>query len=337
MNSGLWTGNESAMPIVVLGSINTDLVISGPRLPRPGETVLGGRFFQAAGGKGANQAVAAARSGRDTVVFLAAVGDDRFGQQALDGLAQEGIDCRWIRVVPGVATGVAMILVDPQGENLISVASGANSQLVAGDVDRMPEEVISSAQVFLASLESPRDAVARGLARARAAGATTLLNPAPALPPHEAEPLWRLADVLTPNEHEAQVLADMSVDSMESAVAAAQTLQSRGAGHVIVTLGARGCVVAEKNAAAVVIEAIQVQAVDATAAGDAFSGSLAVALAEGRSLVEAARFATVAAGIAVTRAGAQPSLPRRDEIDASVGFRSVKARAFVERKPTPED
>jgi ribokinase len=311
------------MPIVVLGSINTDLVIRGPRLPRPGETVLGGEFFQAAGGKGANQAVAAARYGRETVVFMAAVGDDRFGQQSLEGLAAEGIDCRWIRVVPGIATGVALILVDPLGENVIGVASGANAHLSAADVDRMPKEVFSSAKVFLASLESPREAVARGLARAKVAGAMTVLNPAPALPPSDAEPLWRLADVLTPNEHEAQVLAGTKVDSAESAAAAAQVLQSRGAGHVIVTLGARGCIVAEKNAAAVVIEALPVQAVDATAAGDAFSGALAVALAEGRRLVDAARFATVAAGIAVTRAGAQPSLPRRAEIDAAIATSSA--------------
>jgi len=317
------------MPIVILGSINTDLVIRGPRLPRPGETVLGGEFFEAPGGKGANQAVAAARAGRETVVFLAAVGDDRFGQQALAGLAAEGIDCRWIREVPGVATGVALILVDPHGENMISVASGANSCLSAGDVDGLPPDLFSAAKVFLASLESPRETVGRGLARARAAGATTILNPAPALAAHEAAPLWRLADLLTPNEHEAAMLAETSVDSAESAMAAGRLIQSRGAGHVIVTLGARGCVVVEKNAAAVVIPAVPVQPVDATAAGDAFSGALAVALAEGQRLVDAARFATVAAGIAVTRAGAQPSLPRREEIDLlHAGFASPAAETL---------
>lgn len=306
------------MSLIVLGSVNADLVIRGPRLPRPGETVLGGDFFQAAGGKGANQAVAAARAGRKPVVFLAAVGADPLGRQALAGLAAEGIDGRWIRVVSPAATGVALILVDPHGENLISVASGANLQLAPSDVDRIPDEVFSGAKVFLANLESPLPTVQRGLARARMSGLRTILNPAPAVPPQEAEPLWRLADVLTPNEHEAATLAGMPVESKESAIAAAKTLQALGAGDVIVTLGSQGCVCALKEAPLVVIPAMPVQAVDATAAGDAFSGALAVALCEGKSLVAAARFATAAAGIAVTRAGAQPSLPRRQEIDAAV-------------------
>jgi ribokinase len=314
------------MSLIVLGSVNADLVIRGPKLPRPGETVLGGEFFQAAGGKGANQAVAAARAGRETVVFLAAVGDDSFGRQSLAGLAAEGIECRWIRTVRGTATGVALILVDSQGENLISVASGANLELTLDWVGGVPDEVFAAAKVFLASLESPVGAVERGLARARKGGARTILNPAPALPPSEAEPLWRLADVLTPNEHEASMLAGVPVDSMESAVAAARQLQTRGAGDVIVTLGARGCVIVERNVPPVVVSPLPVQAVDATAAGDAFSGALAVALSEGKTLADAARFATVAAGIAVTRAGAQPSLARREEIDVALSRRTTSSR-----------
>ncbi|HUE72407.1 MAG TPA: ribokinase [Pirellulaceae bacterium] len=314
------------MSLVVLGSVNADLVIRGPKLPRPGETVLGGEFFRAAGGKGANQAVAAARAGRDTVIFLAAVGDDPFGRQSLAGLAAEGIDCQWIRTVGGSATGVALILVDPQGENLISVASGANLALTPDWVDGVPDEVFAPAKVFLASLESPAAAVERGLSRARRASVRTVLNPAPALSPEVAEPQWRLADVLTPNEHEAAMLSGMPVDSVESAVAAARQLQARRAGDLIVTLGSQGCVVVEKNVPPVVVPPLPVQAIDATAAGDAFSGALAVALSEGKSLVDAARFATAAAGIAVTRAGAQPSLARREEIEAALSQRTTSCR-----------
>ncbi len=313
------------MSIIVLGSINTDLVIRGPKLPRPGETVLGGEFLQAAGGKGANQAVAAVRAGRGPVVFLAAVGDEPFGRQLLAGLNQEGIDCRWIGVISGVATGVALILVDRQGENLISVASGANLHLTRQVVEDVPDEVFASAKVFLASLESPPEAVKRGLERARQSEVTTILNPAPALSPQQAEPLWRLADVLTPNEHEAAMLSGVPVDSVESAVAAARQLQERGAGDLIVTLGALGCVVVEKNIPPVVVPPVPVRAVDATAAGDAFSGALAIALSEGKGLVDAARFATAAAGIAVTRAGAQPSLPRREEIEVALSRRTTSS------------
>ena len=313
------------MSLIVLGSVNADLVIRGPRLPRPGETVLGGEYFQAAGGKGANQAVAAARSGRETVVFLAAVGDDEFGRQSLAGFAVERIECRWIRVVPEVATGVALIMVDPHGENLISVASGANARLLPAIVDEVRESVFQEAKVFLACLESPLETVACGLARARKAGVRTILNPAPAVPPREAGPFWRLADVLTPNEHEAAMLAEMPVDSVDSAVAAARRLQTLGARDVIVTLGSQGCVVVAKDFPPTVVPPLSVDAVDATAAGDAFSGALAVALAEGKSLVDAADFATVAAGISVTRHGAQPSLPRREEIEAVLSRRTTSS------------
>lgn len=303
------------MSVLVLGSINTDLVIRGPRLPRPGETVLEGEFFQAAGGKGANQAVAAARAGKEQVVFLATVGDDSYGRQSLDGLRREGIDCRWIRVVPNVTTGVALILVDPQGENLISVAGGANLALTPEFVDAVPEEVFASAKVCLASLETPAATVLRFLRRARRAGVPTILNPAPALARQQAEPLLKLADVLTPNEHEVATLAECEADSQGSAVAAAAVLQVAGAKSVVVTLGANGSVVVEQNRPPVAIPAMSVTAVDTTAAGDAFSGALAVGLSEGTSLADAARFATIAAGLAVTKAGAQPSLPSRAEIE----------------------
>ena len=315
------------MSLIILGSINTDLVIRGPKLPRPGETVTGGRFFQSAGGKGANQAVAAARAGQVPVVFLGAVGDDPFGKQHVERLTAERICCRWVRTIPGSATGVALILVDARGENLISVAGGANLDLTAADVDLVADEVFAQATVFLASLESPLEAVQRGLARARAAGHRTILNPAPAPAPEQAEPLWRLADVLTPNEHELAVLAGMEVDSAQDAVAAARQLQSRGAQDVVATLGAQGCVVVAGQSPPLVVPAMQVEAVDATAAGDAFSGALAVGLAEGKSLADAARFATSAAGIAVTRSGAQPSLARREEIDRVLCMSAMSAHS----------
>ena len=303
------------MSILVLGSVNADLVIRGPQLPRPGQTVLGGKFFEAPGGKGANQAVAAARAGREPVVFVAAVGDDAFGRQALDGLAREGIDCRWVRVESGVATGVALILVDPQGENLISVASGANECLTPQIVESLPEDVFAAARGALTNLETPPETVERFLNRARSAGAIAVLNPAPALPLARIHQSIQLADVLTPNEHEASLLAGIEVNSPASAAAAAAAIQNSGARSVIVTLGSQGCVVVESHQPPVVIPPWEVSAVDATAAGDAFSGVLAVSLAEGMSLVASARRATIAAGLSVTKAGAQPSLPTRCEID----------------------
>jgi len=319
--------------IVVLGSVNIDLVIRAPRLPSPGETVLGGRFFEANGGKGANQAVAAARAARGPVAFVAAVGDDRFGQQSLDNFKREGLHCEHLRIVPDEATGVALILVDAEAENMIAVASGANAHLSIGDVNRLPDVWFAPGGVFLACLESPLPTVRHALIRARVSGMTTILNPAPASGPLPADVL-DLIDVLTPNEHEAAALAGLSVTNHRSAVAAARRLQQLGCRQVIVTRGAAGCTVLgdtdfsdnpvgdggaggrKDDTGAIDLPALAVQAVDTTAAGDAFNGALAVRLAEGASLVEAARWASVAAAISVTRPGAQPSLPRRDEIDA---------------------
>lgn len=301
----------TALPtVVVLGSANTDLVLRAPRLPRPGETVLQGEFFQAAGGKGANQAVAAARAGAK-VTFLAAVGDDAFGDRAVAGYEREGIDCGLIRRIAGVATGTALILVDHSGENMIGVASGANALITPEDIDRVPESVFAAARVFLTSLEVPLAAVVRGLERAKAAGLTTILNPAPAIGEVASRHVLALVDVLTPNEGEASALAEGA-----GVAGAAAMLRRNGAGAVVVTLGPAGCLVVE--AAAVEVPGLRVAAVDATAAGDAFNGALAVALAEGRPLVEAAAWANRAAALAVTRAGAQPSLPRREEIEALV-------------------
>lgn len=302
------------MSIIVLGSINTDLVIRSLALPRPGETVLGGEFYQAAGGKGANQAVAAARSSRDPVLFLAAVGEDLFGRESLGGLQRENLDTRFVKVVAKQPSGIALILVDERGQNLISVASGANLCLRPDDVHAVPTEVWQNARVFVACLESPLETVMAGLRRAKQNGLTTILNPAPA----DREVLFavglRLIDVFTPNESEAALLTGRDVRTADEAEAAARQLQAAGCSRVIITRGEHGCCVFDGEVVTH-LAAVQVEAVDAVAAGDVFNGALATALAEGRTLLEAAHFASAAAAISVTRRGAQPSIPTRDEID----------------------
>lgn len=300
--------------VIVLGSINTDLVIRAARLPAPGETVIGGEYFRAAGGKGANQAVAAARASRGGVTFIGAVGDDRFGRESIERLQSESIDPSYVKVVAGRASGVALIMIDEGGENLISVASGANQDLLPEDVDAVPDEIFREARVFLASLESPWDAVKRGLERARSHGLLTILNPAPALADVVNRESLELVDVITPNRGEASDLSGADTRTTEGVLEAARRLQEAGCGACVITLGAEGCLVLERES--VTVQARKVDAIDATAAGDALNGALAVALSEGRPLVEATRWASCAAAIAVTRQGAQPSLAHREEIEA---------------------
>jgi len=305
--------------VIVLGSVNTDLVIRGERIPRPGETVLGGTFYRAAGGKGANQAVAAARASTERVTFISAVGDDAFGHEAISGFQIENLDPRFIRVVPKAASGVALIVVDATGENSIAVASGANRELNPADVDAVPEDVFANARVFLACLESRLETVERGLRRARAAGLTTILNPAPAGPLIGHLDVLEWVDVLTPNAGEAAMLLGMPANQPSSGETtefkAARELQRRGARSVVVTLGSAGALVVGETSEHV--PAVKTTPLDTTAAGDAFNGALAIALAEGRKLIDAVRWATHAAAISVTREGARPSLARREEIDAS--------------------
>lgn len=315
----------TANGIIVLGSINTDLVVRVPRMPRPGETMLGGEFFATLGGKGANQAVAAARAARAPVAFLAAVGDDANGREARETLAREtNLSLDFVKTISGQATGVALITVDASsGENMISVASGANAVLSAESVDELPEQIWRQSRVFLACLESPLAAVARGLALAKEHGLLTILNPAPApAAPLPAEMLG-IVDVLTPNEIEAAALAGGTATSSIggsqaslSLVESARRLQSHGAKQVIMTRGSAGCFVVDNEAAH--LPAFRVQAVDTTAAGDAFNGALAIALSEGKALLDAARWASAAAALAVTRAGAIASLATREEIEALV-------------------
>ena len=290
--------------MVVVGSINTDMVVALERLPAPGETVSGGRFSTHGGGKGANQAVAAARSGA-AVTFVGAVGDDPFGEEALALLTAEGIDVAAVARLASAPTGVALIAVDAAGENQIAVASGANAELDPDAVERAVRDARGT--VLLLGHEVPE---AARLAGARAAGdATIVLNPAPARPlPDE---LVARGPILTPNAAEACELA--GEDEPE---AAARALAARTGAPVIVTLGARG-VLLVRDGDAELVPAPRVDAVDTTGAGDAFNGALAAELAAGRDVRDATRFAVAAASLSTRAEGAREGMPRRAEVEAA--------------------
>jgi ribokinase len=299
--------------IVVVGSANTDMVVQAPRIPAPGETVLGGRLVMAAGGKGANQAVAAARLGAE-VTFVARLGTDSLGEQAVAGYARDGILTDLVVRDPERPTGVALILVDDRGENSITVALGANEALSPEDVERAADRIRAAAAVVM-QLEVPLAAVARAARIARTAGVPVILDPAPA--PEGGLPAALLADVtcLKPNESEAGRLTGVRVSDAASAERAARMLQRLGPPVVIVTLGSRGALLVD-GATAVHVPAPAVTAVDTTAAGDAFTGALATAVGSGHGWAEAVRLAAAAGALAATRLGAQPSLPIRAEWEA---------------------
>ena len=297
--------------ILVVGSSNTDMIVRVPRIPRPGETVLGSGFSLAGGGKGANQAGAAARAG-GRVTLVARIGDDVFGERALAGFAADGIDTRFVLRTPGAASGIALIDVDDRGENSISVASGANALLSAADVGAAAG-ALAAADLVLLQLESPIETVEAAVRWAGENGVPVILNPAPARPLEDR--LLARVSVLTPNETEAELLSGLAVRDEGGVRAAAARLRARGPRTVVVTLGERG-VYALAPEFEGLLPAFRVEAVDTTAAGDVFNGALAVALAEGRPLAESLRFAQAAAAVSVTRAGAQPSAPTRAEIDA---------------------
>ena len=297
--------------VLVVGSSNTDMIIRVPHIPKPGETILGDAFSMAAGGKGANQAVAAARAG-GRVRFIARVGDDLFGRQALDGFAHDGIDVRSVLATSGAASGIALITVDERGENSISVASGANALLSVADVEAAGD-AFAAADIVLLQLESPLETVEAAARAAKGRGIPVILNPAPARDLDDG--LLRGVSVLTPNEHEAAMLAGMEVESEQDMREAAARIRARGPRTVVITLGDRG-VYASSEGFEGLVPAFKVVPVDTTAAGDVFNGALAVALAEKRPLPDALRFAQAAAAISVTRPGAQPSAPTRAEIDS---------------------
>lgn len=300
--------------IVVIGSSNTDMIVNVKRIPKPGETILGGAFSMASGGKGANQAIAAARSG-GSVSFVCKLGRDAFGDAALKGFVSEGIDVRPVLRDANSPSGVALVLVGSNGQNSIAVASGANSCLNTQDVQKQ-KALISGAGILLMQLETPLQTIQAATRIAVSAGVPVILNPAPALP--LSSELLRSVSILTPNETEASILSGIRVKDLNSAGKAAGKLMRAGVSIVIITLGAKGVLVATREFVRHV-PGFKVKALDTTAAGDTFNGAMATALAEGQTLLDSVRFGCAAAAISVTRSGAQPSIPTRKEIENLIG------------------
>lgn len=295
--------------IIVVGSANTDMIIKGERLPKPGETVLGGNYFTAAGGKGANQAVAAARL-RSDVTFVTRLGRDWLGDQALANYRAEKINCDYITRDDNAPSGVALIMVDAKGENLIDVAPGANSTLLPQHIEAAAP-LIQKADVLLVQLEIPLDTVAAAIRLAQHYNVRVILNPAPAT--DLAEAMLR-GVILTPNETESTRLTKIEEGSPDSLDRMLTHLIHSGVAAVVMTLGKHGAVFATPTEK-ISVSGFEVHAVDTTAAGDAFNGGLATALARGDDLASAARYACAVAAISVTRLGAQPSLPAADEVN----------------------
>jgi ribokinase len=311
-------------PIVVIGSINMDLVCRTERLPRPGETVIGSEFVTVAGGKGANQAVAAARLAPPGIAvhMVGRVGRDDFGSRLLGGLAHHGVDTRYVTITDSVPSGCAMILVDAAGENSIVVIAGANHLLTPADVDAA-EALIGSASAVVLQLEIPTDTVRHALALCRRRGVYTILDPAPAPPAGLPEGLFDV-DVLTPNEVEARALAGTATEHAAAGDRIADLEQlgtkllGRGPKAVVLKLGAGGAMLLSRDGRVERVAAFPVAVVDTTAAGDAFTGALAVARAEGLGWSDAIRFANAAGAACCRTFGAQPSLPSREAVDAMI-------------------
>jgi len=302
--------------VVVVGSSNVDLIMKMPRLPKVGETVTDCVFAQVFGGKGANQAVGAARAGGE-VAFVGCVGDDAYGRQVTENLKEDGIDTRFVFEEEGVASGTALIMVGGEGHNYLAVAPGANYRLTPDHVERA-REALAGAAVIGTQCEIPADTLDRVIALGAELGKPVMLNLAPARAVSDAS-LARLA-YLAVNETEAEFLTGLPVESEGDVERVADALRARGPRTVVLTLGARGAYVAGEGGRALV-PGFPVEAVDTTAAGDVHCGALAVALVEGRSLFEAVRFANAAAALSVTRLGAQPSAPRRPDVDALLACR----------------
>ncbi len=294
---------------MVVGSSNMDLVVKSPRIPVSGETVLGGDFLMVPGGKGANQAVAAARLGAD-VCLVARLGDDVFGRKSLENFQREGLDIRHVTLTSDAPSGMALITVDAAGNNAIVVAPGANARLSPEDVCRA-QSAISSAGAVVVQLEVPMATVECVAELAHRAGVPLILNPAPAQTLSGA--LLAMVTVLTPNENEAQILTGVEVVDVDAARKAARKLLDLGVEAVVLTMGAKGLLLADGRSMEM-IAAEKVKAVDTTAAGDAFTGSLAVGLGQGHSLRDSALFANRAAALSVMKMGAQPSMPTRQEV-----------------------
>ena len=296
--------------IAVLGSANTDMVISDKRLPEPGETISGGKFLMNPGGKGANQAVAVARlsAKKRNCEFIAKVGDDLFGRETAANMKRDNVDAKLI-VDKKNASGTALILVDANGQNMISVALGANGTLSPKDIAPYKKD-IENAAALLMQLETPVETVATAAKWAHAAGVTVVLNPAPAKKLSSA--LLKCVDWLTPNETEAEILSGVKVTDAKSAAKAVAALKRKGVKQVLITMGPKGVYCGDCGT---LFPCRKVKAVDCVAAGDTFNGAFVVAIAEGKSVAEAIDFAQKAAAISVTRPGAQSSVPFRCEVE----------------------
>jgi ribokinase len=297
------------MKITVIGSSNTDMVVKTERFPKPGETIIGGEFFMFPGGKGANQAVAAARLGGD-VTFVAKVGNDVFGKQAMEGFKAENINTKYVFTDENAASGVALITVNSEGENEIVVASGANGQLNKANITTA-KKAITDADIIILQLEVPIETVAYAIKQSLKANKRVILNPAPAqaLPDELLNGLF----LITPNETEAEILTSVKVTNVSTARLAADELLRKGVQNVIITMGSKGAFFMNKTET-FLIEAERVNAVDSTAAGDIFNGALALAVSKDKPWKEAIVFANKAAAISVTRMGAQASAPTSDEL-----------------------
>ena len=297
--------------ILVVGSINMDVVARVDRLPRPGETVAGLDISYMPGGKGANQAVAAARLG-SAVRMIGCVGDDVFGDQLRRNLESDGVDVRFVRQLPQSASGVATITVEASGQNSIVVVPGANGALTSADIES--EEAWTEVRVVLLQLETPLETIQAAVDSARRRGVLSILDPAPAPSAGITDRLFDV-DVLTPNQSEARSLTGVAVESVADADKAARALRQRGARNVVVKLGELGAYWLGRDDRGLHIPAPKVDAIDTTAAGDAFNGALGVALAEGMSFEDALRFACGAGSLACTRRGAQQAMPTRREVE----------------------
>ncbi len=297
------------MKITVVGSTNTDLILKVPKLPKPGETVLGGKFYTAPGGKGANQAVASARAGGE-VTFVARLGNDLFGEKVLSLFKNEGINTNHIVRDNDTPSGIAEVIVGENGENMIAVASGANMNFSVYDIINAKKAILES-DIILLQLEIPLKTLEYTIKLASDNNKRVILNPAPAQPLPIS--LLKMVSILTPNEYEAEILTGIKVENEDSAEDAGRILLSKGVNKVIITLGEKGAMVLDSSGSEL-ISGFKIDPVDTTAAGDIFNGALAVALSENKNIFEAVKFANAAAALSVTKLGAQSSAPRRNDI-----------------------
>lgn len=297
--------------ILIIGSSNTDMTVKTRHLPVPGETVLGGKFVMGSGGKGANQAVAVARLG-GCPEFVCKTGNDMFGHQAMANYRNEGISVNHCMVSSSSPSGVALIYVDSEGENCIVVASGANAEMSESDIESI-SDIIKECDILLLQLEIPIPAVLKAAHIAYESGAYVILNPAPAsdLP----EEIFKYISLIIPNQTETKILTGYDPIDDNGIDQAIDVFMRKGVGNVIITRGDKGCVIAmNKPTAKIMLPAKKVDVIDSTAAGDTFCGALAVSIAEGNTLLEAAEFATLAASKSIAKLGAQESIPYRSEL-----------------------